>query len=132
MSDLLHEADAGYLDSKGYAYDATVENGMVCLVLRAFRLPEGYQPLTVDLLIRLPLQFPEVAPDMFWTDPSVTYATGAIPPAAELREIHLGRTWQRWSRHFTDSHWRPGVDDLRSYLRLIRSTLAREATPLAA
>lgn len=132
MSELLNPDAARYLEEKGFRYETAVENNMVCLVIKDFVLPPGYQPTQVDLLIRLPLQFPDVAPDMFWTDPPVRYSTGAVPPAADLMEIHLGRSWQRWSRHFAGAQWRPGIDDLRSYLRLIRSTLGRERMANAA
>jgi hypothetical protein len=121
-----------YLEGKGYRFAAVLEDNMICLVLSDFELPAGYQPRRVDLLLRLPMQFPEVGPDMFWTDPIVTYDGGGIPQAAELREQYVGRSWQRWSRHFGQSTWRPGVDDLRSYIRLIRATLERETLARAA
>lgn len=132
MSDLLSDADDQLLRSVGYEYEATVEANLICLVIHGYRLPAGYDPTEADLLLRLPMQFPSVAPDMFWLDPAVTYAGGAVPPATEVREPHLGRMWQRWSRHFTDARWRPGVDDLRTYLALIGSTLKREVNARAA
>ena len=132
MSDLLAERDLAYLSSKGLDFEAVLESNMIAVVIKGFELPRGYEPRVVALLLRLPLQFPEAAPDMFWTDPVVSYVGGGVPPASELRETYVGRSWQRWSRHFGRSQWRPGVDDLRSYVRLIRSTLEREVLPLAA
>ena len=132
MSDLLAVSDLEYLSSRGVDFDAQLEGNMIALVIKGFELPRGYEPPAVDLLLRLPLQFPEAAPDMFWTDPVVSYVGGGAPPASELRETYAGRSWQRWSRHFGQSQWRPGIDDLRSYLRLIRSTLEREVLPRAA
>ena len=104
---------------------------MISLIIKGFALPAGYQPSEVDLLLRLPIQFPQTPPDMFWTDPAVSYANGGIPSQTQVREMYVGRSWQRWSRHFGQSHWRAGADDLRSYLRLIRSTLEREVAALA-
>jgi hypothetical protein len=132
VSDLLREADAAYLNEKGFDWEAELEAGLICLVLKNFELPTGYVPGRVDLLLRLPIQFPLVAPDMFWTEPAVSYVGGVEPPASQMRETHLGRSWQRWSRHFGQSQWRSGIDDLRSYLRLIRATLDREVAKLAA
>ena len=132
MSELLPDNDVVYLRSRGLEFEAKVEGNMISLVIFGVELPSGYQPLTVDLLLRLPLQFPQAPPDMFWTDPAVTYDGGGMPPATELREMHMDRSWQRWSRHFGMSHWRPGVDDLRSYMTLIRSTLEREMMARAA
>jgi hypothetical protein len=132
MSELLSPDADRYLQDKGFRYETAMENNMICLVIKDFALPPGYQPTQVDLLIRLPLQFPEVAPDMFWADPPVRYSTGVVPQATELMETYLGRDWQRWSRHFASAQWRPGIDDMRSYLRLIRSTLERERLANAA
>lgn len=132
MSDLLRDEDVQYLEGKGFNYEAHLEGGMIVLVIKDFELPAGYQPDRVELLVYLHPQFPQVAPDMFWTLPVVTYIDGGRPAATEHMQPFLGRTWQRWSRHFTDAPWRPERDDLRSYLRLIRTVLEREVCPLAA
>lgn len=132
MSELLPDNDVAYLRSRGLKFEAKIEDNMISLVIFDVELPSGYQPQAVDLLLRLPLQFPQAPPDMFWTDPVVTYDGGGVPAATQEREMHMGRSWQRWSRHFGTSHWRPGVDDLRSYMTLIRSTLEREVMALAA
>lgn len=126
MSELLSDNDLEYLESKGLDFEAKLENNMISLVIKEFALPEGYQPSKVDLLLRLPVQFPQAPPDMFWTDPIVSYANGGTPTQTQMRQNFMGRSWQRWSRHFSQSRWRPGTDDLRSYVQLIRSTLERE------
>ena len=131
MSDLLPDIDVEYLRSKGLDFEAQLEGGMISLVIKEYALPSGYHPSEVDLLLRLPLQFPQVSPDMFWTDPAVSYTNGGTPSQTQVRESHVGRTWQRWSRHFGRSRWRPGTDDLRSYLRLISSTLEKEVAAIA-
>ena len=127
----MADNDLEYLRSKGLDFEAELEGGMVSLVIKRYALPAGYCPSEVDLLLRLPLQFPQVSPDMFWTDPAVSYSNGGTPSQTQARESHMGRSWQRWSRHFGRSRWRPGTDDLRSYLRLIRSTLEKEVAALA-
>jgi hypothetical protein len=132
VPELLPDNEIAYLRSRGLRFEAKLEGSMISLVIFGVELPAGYQPQTVDLLLRLPVQFPQVPPDMFWTDPVVTYDGGGVPSATELRETHMGRSWQRWSRHFGMSNWRPGIDDLRSYMTLIRSTLEREVVALAA
>lgn len=131
MSEFLTANDLEYIESKGFDFDAKVEGNMISLVLKEFALPEGYRPSEVDLLLRLPLQFPQAPPDMFWTDPAVSYANGGTPPQTQARQNFMGRSWQRWSRHFGQSRWRPGTDDLRSYVQLIRSTLEREVSARA-
>lgn len=131
MSDLLPDNDLEYLKSKGFDFEAQLEGNMISLVIKGYALPAGYRPSEVDLLLRLPVQFPQVPPDMFWTDPVVNYTNGGTPSQTQARESYAERSWQRWSRHFGRSRWRPGTDDLRSYLRLIGSTLEKEAAALA-
>lgn len=123
---MLPDNDLEYLRNKELDFDTQLEGNMISLVIKRFTLPAGYQPSKVDLLLRLPVQFPQAPPDMFWTDPVISYTTGGAPPQTQSRQSFMGRSWQRWSRHFGQSRWRPGTDDLRSYLRLIRSTLEKE------
>ena len=58
---------------------------------------------------------------MWWFDPPVTKATGADFLNTDVRENHLGRNWQRWSRHLEPGQWKSGVDRLENYVALIRS-----------
>jgi hypothetical protein len=97
---------------------------MTCVIVHSWRLPTGYTPDSTDLLLRLAPGFPDVAPDMYWCDPPVRLANGAFPVAADLMESHLGRTWQRFSRHLSPGQWISGRDDLASYLALIRRDLS--------
>jgi hypothetical protein len=122
---VLGERDRKFLEELGLRYTAQSESGMLCLVLHDFELPAGYVPSRVDLLVRLPPGFPDAAPDMWWMLPFVRLATGGTPPGTELHEAHLGRTWQRWSRHFSPGVWRAGTDSLQSFLRLIRTDLEK-------
>ena len=123
---MLARPDREFLEREGLAYEVASEAGMVTLVINGYELPVGYTPRVVDLLLLLPVGFPDASPDMFWTDPVVTYADGRVPPQTQLRQTFRGRTWQRWSRH-PGQGWRVGIDNLQSYLRLIRTGLEREA-----
>jgi E2/UBC family protein E len=123
---MLSEGDETYLKERGFDYEVVPEGAMFALIIRGFRLPAGYEPDVVDLLLRLPGGFPDAAPDMFWTDPVVAYADGGQPPATDARLEFEGRTWQRWSRHLAIA-WRPGIDSLQTYLRLIRTDLEKNA-----
>jgi hypothetical protein len=125
---MLRPADQEYLSRLGLPYAVTQEAGMIALVVKDWRLPAGYEPREVELLVRLPAGFPDAAPDMYWCDPPVRLAgTGAYPQAADLFEQHLGRQWQRFSRHLPPGAWQPGLDSLESYLALIKSDLERTA-----
>jgi hypothetical protein len=128
---VLSEGDRAFLEGRGFDHEVISEGQMFSLIIRGFRLPVGYEPAVIDLLLRLANGFPDSAPDMWWTHPVVGYADGSAPPATEVRMEFAGRTWQRWSRHLATS-WRPGIDNLQTYLRLIRTDLERGVPQMAA
>ncbi len=96
---------------------------MTCVVLCGFKLRPGFTLTATDLLLRLPAGFPDAAPDMFWCDPPVARTDEIAIPAADQYEEHLGRRWQRFSRHLSPGEWRPGIDSIDSFIALIRKTL---------
>ena len=103
-------------------------NGWVNIVLHGYQLPAGLAPTSIDLLLRLPSQFPDAAHDMFWAIPDVTRVrTGGRPPNTDVHETHVGRTWQRFSRHLPPGTWQVGVDRLPSWLATISKSLQRDA-----
>lgn len=125
-SALLRAVDQTHLDENSFGWEAVVEAGMVCVTIKQYPLTSGLVPAVNELLIRLPSGFPDVGPDMFWFAEPVTRLNGAAIPATDVNETHLGRNWQRWSRHI-GARWRPGIDDLRSYLRYIATCLQEAA-----
>lgn len=121
---MLLDVDLKYFERKGYTFEESSEDGMLCIVIKGYQLPIGYDPPITDLLLRLPPGFPDVPPDMFWCNPAVRLtATGAYPQAAELMQPFLGRTWQRFSRHMAPGGWLPGTHTVQNYLSLIRRNL---------
>jgi hypothetical protein len=122
---MLPSTDQGFLAERAITHEMRVEAGMTCVVLPGWSLPAGYDRQSVDLLVRLPAGYPDLPPDMWWFDPPVRLATGATVPATEATEQHLGRTWQRWSRHFQPGQWKSGIDGLESFTALIREELTR-------
>ena len=97
-----------------------------------FTLPEGFTQQSADLLLRLSPGYPDVPPDMWWFDPPVQRSDGRPIVATESQEVHLGRVWQRWSRHLTPGQWRGGIDSVESYLSLVDKELAAASKALAA
>lgn len=122
---MLRPVDKAYLDEH-FVWEAAVEGGMVCVTIKGYPLAAGLTPAVDELLVRLPSGFPDVAPDMFWFAESVTRSDGTAIPATQVTEPHLGRAWQRWSRHIA-GQWRPGTDDLRSYIAYIRGCINKAA-----
>src|SRR2546423_13397272 len=92
----LPQVDITYLTERGIEYSVTSEANMTCVIVSAYRLPLGYEPIRSDLLIRLNPGYPDVQPDMWWFDPPVRLSDGRTVQATEVTENYLGRQWQRW------------------------------------
>jgi hypothetical protein len=123
----LPPADAAFLAERGIAYTVVMDGPMTCVILPDRPVPPGYNRTSVDLLLRLPPGFPDVPPDMWWVDPALQLAGGGVVEATQLTELYLDRSWQRWSRHFAPGQWRPGIDNLESFLARIRGEMIRSA-----
>lgn len=108
------------------------EGGMTCVEIPDFPLPDGFTVPTSNLLLRLNPAFPDVPPDMWWFDPPAKRADGVAIPATEHTEHHVGRKWQRWSRHLEPSQWQSGTDSLESFIAIIRRELACSVPKAAA
>ena len=124
IEELLPEADTDFLTAAGYDFSVTRVGQQVQVVIRQFPLPR-YKPQSADLLIIVPNGYPNAKLDMFWTYPDVSLPNGGIPLKADVHEQHGDRNWQRWSRHIADGKWRPGVDNLRTYLTTVKTELAK-------
>lgn len=127
---MLPQDDATYLAERGFDHDVVAEAGHVCVVIRNFPLPPGYDRSRVELLLRLAPGYPDIPPDMWWVSPGVHCSDGSAI-AATSPDHHLGRTWQRWSRHLAAGQWQPGRDSLEGFLALIRQDLIKHARPAA-
>lgn len=128
---MLPPVDTEFLQERAPDHTVVSDAGMTCVVIPDFPLPPGYDRSSSDLLLRLAAGYPDVRPDMWWFHPPVRRTDGATIPATESHETHLGRVWQRWSRHLQDGQWRSGIDSLRSYIALVQKEL-RAAAPAAA
>ena len=133
---MLRDVDRKHLEALGYRFSAYQEGELTLLVIHEYELPDGYTPRTVDLLLQIPRDYPDAALDMWWVSPEVRFErTNGRPANTDVFQTFAGfmpepaRQWQRFSRH---PQWRLGVDDLRSYLASLRSTMENEARRLAA
>ena len=127
---MLPPIDTKYLTDRGINHSVSVEANMTCVVFPDFSLPAGFDRRQSNLLFRLSAGYPDVAPDMWWFDPPIRRADGQNIPATEVIENHLGRSWQRWSRHFAGGQWKSGVDGLESFMALVRRELEKSAPVL--
>lgn len=121
----LPARDVKFLNERGLVWELLPDpQGAACLVVKEFNVAAGgFTPATTELMIRIPPQYPMTPLDMWYCDPPIRLAAnGQFAAASEVMEPHLGRTWQRFSRHLNGG-WRPGVDGLRSYFTLIQREL---------
>jgi hypothetical protein len=129
---MLPPSDAQHLQIRAPDHTVTVEAGHLCVLIPNLPMPPGLGVAASDLLLRLSPGYPDIAPDMWWFDPPVKRADGREIPATQAHERHLGREWQRWSRHLQPGQWRSGVDSLESYLAIVRRELEIAGTQAAA
>ena len=117
----LLEDDEDALKSKGYKYEVTEDGDNTLLTIKDHPLVDIYNVEKVDILILIPKLYPVSPLDMFWVYPEVKLKNGNVyPPSADVFENHVGRSWQRFSRHYT---WRPNIDCVHSHLTIAINTL---------
>lgn len=93
-------------------------------VVFGFTFGAAFRPSEGKVLVKLPPTFPMASPDMFWVQPALVTAAGGQPQATSS-EVVLAETWQRYSWHLQPGAWRPGVSDLRDFIRCIKARFAR-------
>jgi hypothetical protein len=120
--------DARHLQEAGVdASRATIhpqQGGWSFLVISGYNLPAGFEPGTVDLLIKLPPAFPDAQPDMFWVHPAVKTANGSLPRATSIESL-IDKQWQRFSWHLGAGTWKPGMSTLRDFMRCVSARFLR-------
>jgi E2/UBC family protein E len=110
------------IEQLGLKPEIIQEGGVINLVFEDYPIPPGYNCSAVNLLIRIPLAYPDAGPDMFWTSPSLLLATGAAPQCGDHIETHIGRMWRRFSWH---TSWRPTTDSLHTFINFVHHRLER-------
>lgn len=118
----LPEDDEGYLTEKGMAFEL-IPDGDGCLLLLPGYVIDGekYDRADTTLMVRIPAQYPNAKLDMFYADPPVKLRNGSYPDRADHFEDHVGRRWQRFSRHLPG--WRAGIDGLPTLLTFVHREL---------
>jgi hypothetical protein len=119
---MLRPSDAAVLAERELRHEVTPAGGFTLLQVLDYPVGSALLPERSTLLLQLPAGFPDATPDMFWFDPPLQRRDGTAIPGTEVRQQIDGRTWQRWSRHI-QGQWRPGVDNLGTYLAYVRRCL---------
>jgi hypothetical protein len=77
------------------------------------------------LAIIIPSGYATSKLDSFYTAPRLLRSDGSDPDRANGAVEMFGESWQFWSRHLSDTEWRPGIDGLETYLQHIYDELKR-------
>ncbi len=104
------------------AWKQVGEAGKRGLVISNYPLPCGYAPDKAELMLLIPSDYPAAGIDMFYFFPDVMRADGA-PIGALSAEVHFGKHWQRWSRHY---NWRPSEDSIATHIAYVGNQLKFE------
>ena len=107
-----------------YQIEVSEDGSCVNLVFKEFPLGTGFNRPSADLLLRVPLSYPDSGLDMFWTEPGVLLSDGRVPQNANTEEIYANRRWQRFSWHH--NRWNSVTDNIDSYLEFVRYRLKQK------
>lgn len=122
----LPDADEAYLDGRGLPWEAVVDGGQHWLLVHDWPIPSGYNCKMATLALMMPPAYPDAALDMVYFDPPISRIDGQTIPALSTHQA-MGKSWQRWSRHYTPTNpWRIGEDDISTHLILVDTWLQRE------
>ena len=120
--ELLPEIDVEFLQGKGFDYELVPFAAGFYLIIKQYEFPNAYLPRNADMLIILPMGYPNAPVDMFFTIPDVKLTDGTFPLNSNQHPNHDGKKWQQWSRHIV---WRIGIDNLRTYFSAIKKELIK-------
>src|SRR3990172_8915698 len=111
------------LKKESFIVELKEAEGWINVIFNNYPLPHGFNKKSTNLLLRLPMSYPNGRPDMFWTDRDLTLANGNIPKNADHFEKAIGIEWRRFSWHL--QNWNPGNDNLKTYLEFVNNRLSK-------
>ena len=126
---MLTGEDHVYAEKLAGKLERVIDGTNRWVLIHDFAVPSGYNVESVTAAIMLPPGYPSCGPDMVYFYPALSLSSGKKIHAAEATMTIQGKTYQRWSRHFTPKEpWRPEVDSLETYSLMIHSWLEKELT----
>jgi len=82
------------------------------VIIKAFKLPPGWNRECTRLLIIMPPGYPVTPPDNFYVDTGLRLASGAPLSGYSEPVSQLGQNWGQFSHHVDSNTWRPSPDNL--------------------
>lgn len=121
----LLEEDEKYLTSKEFTWEFISGSSEGYLIIKNYPVNSSrFTPSQTTIMIRIPAGYNIAALDCFYADPPLKLkADGSYPQAAGQFPVFIDKPWQQFSRHFTNTPWRPGVDSIQTILAHITKEL---------
>jgi hypothetical protein len=116
----LPEEDVEQLDSLQLDWETIRDNNGQWLLLHSFQFPAGYNHGNGAVAIQIPGNYPVAGLDMAYFFPHLARADGQPLRQADVQQPLDGKSWQRWSRHYT---WAPGLHNIGTHIVLVRRWL---------
>lgn len=113
------QTDIQTLEEDGYTISAERDGSTVYVVFEDYSLPAKYSPDQTDLLVKVPLPYPDSKIDMFWTELDVRGPNGLPEKAGHTHEF-IGREWRRFSWHRNED-WNPAYHDLIDHMEFVKA-----------
>ncbi len=113
------------LRADGFSVELVEGEGFANVIFQDYPIPPSYNKASSDLLVKMPMSYPNGSPDMFWTDEDLLLADGQVPKEANVFETPMGKRWRRFSWH--PHGWSPASGNLRMYLEFVNSGLNKAA-----
>lgn len=123
----LPQEDSLFLEECGYQWE-TIIDGAHWVLLHGFSsMHSGYNHQTVTAAIRIETGYPKATLDMVYFYPALARNDGQSIPATQATQVIDGKTFQRWSRHYTSKNpWIIGEHNLGTHIWTIEGWLMRE------
>jgi hypothetical protein len=113
------------LRAEGFSVELVEGEGFANVIFQNYPVPRSYNKSSTELLLKLPMSYPNGKPDMFWTDEDLLLANGQEPIKANKIQNSLGKRRRRFSWH--PGAWNPASGNLRMYLEFVNTGLIKAA-----
>jgi len=124
----LPDEDILFSNSFENEVDLIQEGNTKWLILRNYKIPDGYNVEVADLAILIPPHYPTTGLDMMYFNPPLARKDGAAIGALSYQIIE-GKRYQRWSRHRTPANkWDANIHNVESHVDLMVRCLTAEFT----
>jgi hypothetical protein len=121
----MGKEDTRYLDANHPNWETIVCGANRVLLLHDFSVPNGYTVRVSTAAIIIPMNYPTQELDMVYFYPSLTRSDGQAIRQADVQVVFDGVSYQRWSRHYTITKWKPEEDNIATHVMAIRDWLIR-------